>query len=192
MKGKKNSKKQLDEKQYRAFIGLLILWILYHTFFKPRMIGHDSRYNLFIFWMPLVLGVLILWIYRRRYLLNEFSNTKGLVSKLVINTSYLLQSVVFSYLSLGQFVDITWNEINRSIAKTKAIESFNCEITRFRKGRNNSIEFNFQGSYEKIDVSYKTIEPYLDKNPTNYKITIDAQQGIWNYYLLDKWDIKEK
>ena len=44
---------------------------------------------------------------------------------------------------------------------------------------------------ESIKTSFKDIEPFLEKNPDNFQIIIEVKKGIWNYYILESWKIKE-
>ncbi|MFY7937599.1 MAG: hypothetical protein ACOVOQ_09485 [Flavobacterium sp.] len=185
---------KLAKKHYRIVIGLLIFGLIYYYFIQPNTIGHDIRYNIYIFWTPVLAGIIALGIYRKQFLINEFITKKGFTLKTLMTFLYFLEGIFVSYLIFGQIANITWSTINQNVAKGNSIETINCELTKFYIGKNsnNGIYYKFHDRSERIKTDYQTIKYYLDKDPKNYKLEIKAQKGIWNYYLLKDWSIKEK
>lgn len=106
---------------------------------------------------------------------------------------YLLQGFIFSYLSIGQITKISWDILNEKAIQQNQIETLRCDVTKFSKGRRHySIDFTFKGRHESIFVNYATIKKYVNENPKDYEIVIEAKEGIWNYYKLDNWTISKK
>lgn len=188
------SEKKLEKKYYRILIGLLIFGAIYYYFIQPKTIGHDIRYNIFVFWIPTLTGIIALGIYRRQFLINEFKINKGFISRAFMMFLYFLEGIMFSYLIFGQIANVCWNTINQNVAKTNPVETINCKLTNFCTGKNsyNGMYFIFQDRSEKIKTDYSTIKNYLDKNPEKYELVVEVQKGIWNHYLLKNWEIKEK
>ena len=185
--------KKLEKQNYRIVIGLMISYVTYYYFFEPNLIGHDIRYTIYVFSLPTLLGFLILAVYRRQFLINKFSTNKGFILWTFMTFFYLIQGILFSYLSFGQVAKISWDILNNTTAKHNTKEVLDCKITRFWTGRNsNNIDFLFNDRHNKFDVQYKTIKEYLKTNPSDYYLQITARKGLWNYYLVEGWDIKSK
>ncbi len=105
----------------------------------------------------------------------------------------LTQGLLFSYLSFGQAAKISWDVLNNWTAKQNIEEVFECQVTRFWTGRrSNNIDFLFKDRHDKFNVHFETIKNYLDKNPNDYYLVIKARKGLWNYYLVESCDIKNK
>lgn len=189
----KQAEKRLAKKHYRILIGLLIFGCIYYYFIQPITIGRDSRYTIYIFWMPTLAGLIALGIYRRKFLIDAFVTAKGFAVRSFMVFIFFIEGIVVSYLIFGQIANIGWNTINQNVAKGNPVETINCELTKFFLGRksNNGMYFKFHGRSEKIKTDYQTIKFYLDKNPDDYKLEIKVQKGIWNHYLLKQWTIKE-
>lgn len=185
--------KKLEKRHYSIIIGLMISYATYYFFFEPNLIGHDSRYTIYIFLLPTLLGLLTLAVYRRKFLIIKFSTNKGFTLRTFMTVFYLIQGLLFSYLSFGQVAKISWDILNNRTSKQNIEEVFDCKITRFWTGRrSNNIDFLFNNRHNKFDVQYKTIKDYLNTNPDDYYLKITARKGLWNYYLVEHWDIKTK
>jgi len=185
--------KKLEKIHYRILIGLMVFGIVYYLFLEPKTIGHDIRYTIYIFLLPTILGLLILAVYRRQFLINKFSTNKGFTLWTFMTIFYLLQGLLFSYLSFGQVAKISWDILNSQTAKQNTEEVFDCQVSRFWTGKHsNNIDFLFKDRHNKFDVQYKTIKDYLNTNPDDYYLKITARKGLWDYYLVERWDIKNK
>lgn len=51
-------KKKIEERNYRIFIGFAIANVIYWIFFEPLIFGQDMRYTIFVFCIPMVLGII--------------------------------------------------------------------------------------------------------------------------------------
>lgn len=169
----------------------MIIGVIYYFFFKPITIGNDQRYNIYIFWLPTILGIIILGIYRRKFLKNRFNKKKNFNTNIIDFFYFLIQGVFFSYLSFGQISNITWEILNYNEAKKNQKENIECEIERFWIKKRPTIDFKFNGKIERLRVKYSDIKQYSENNVENYKIKISARKGIWNYYLVEEFEIKE-
>ncbi|RRJ89325.1 hypothetical protein EG240_11850 [Paenimyroides tangerinum] len=185
--------KKLEKVYYRILVGLMILGILYYLFLEPKSIGHDNRYFIYIFLLPTILGLFILAVCRRQFLMNKFSTNRGVTLWIFLTIFYLIQGSFFSYLSLGQIAKISWDILNNRVAKQNVEEVFDCKITKFWAGKYSSnIDFIFKDHHNKFDVQYTTIEEYLHTSPEEYYLKITARKGIWDYYLVESWIIYKK
>jgi hypothetical protein len=187
------SEKKSGKQRYSIAIGLMISYASYYFFLEPSVIGHDNRYAIYIFLLPTLSGLLILAVYRRQFLINNFSSNKGFLIRTFMLLFYLIQGLIFSYLSFGQAAKISWDILNTRTAKQNAEEIFDCKITRFwTSRRSNNIDFLFKDRHNKFKVQHSVIKDYLDTNPSDYYLEIRARKGLWNYYLVEDWDIRAK
>ena len=186
------TEKKLEKLHYRIIVVLAILSVIYYSFIEPKTIGHDSRYTIFIFALPTVIGILILGIYRRQFLINRFTTNRGIVLWSFMTFFYLAQGILFSYLSFGQVAKISWDYFNNKAVEQNSVEIFDCKIARFWTGKRPSIDFKFNDRHESINVNYSTIKEYENKNEENFTLKIRATKGLWNYYKLNEWNVEQK
>jgi hypothetical protein len=186
------NEKNLEKKHYRIVVGLMVTSIIYYLFIEPKTIGHDDRYLIYIFLLPTIGGAILLGIYRRQFLINRFSTNKGFILWSFMIFFYLAQGILFSYLSFGQLAKISWDYCNYTVAKNNNEETLYCDIRRFWTGKRPSIDFTFNDRNERFRVEYSDIKPYKDKDYKNYKLKINATEGIWNYYTVHGWTIVQK
>ena len=188
-----NNEKRLEKKHYRIIIGLMIFSAVYYYFIEPKTIGHDIRYSIYTFWLPTIIGLVTIAIYRRQFLVNKFSTNKGVVLWTFMIFFYLLQGFIFSYLSFGQLAKISWDILNERTIQENQTETLRCDVSRFwTKRKPYSIDFKFNGRYESIIADYSTLKEYINEDPKNYEIAIEAKRGIWNYYKLNSWTLTRK
>ena len=192
----KQIEKKLEKKHYRIIIGLMILSVICYSVVEPniagQMIGYDVRYTLFILWGPVISGIVILGIYRRKFLIYKFSTTRGFAVWIFMIFFYLVEGIFVAYLSLGQVARISWLVANKAAEEKNQTELIACDVTKFWAKRKPFIEFKFRGRYESIQVNYGAIAEYQDKNPDQYHLEIEAKKGVWNYYIIDRWTITKK
>ena len=182
--------KKLEKKHYRIIICLLIFGVIYY-FIQPKTIGHDIRYSIYIFWLPTIIGMIALGFYRRQFLINLFATNKGIILRSFLVVFYLIQGLFISYLSFGQIAKVSWDYYNFKTVKENTENTFECPITKFWIGKNPCIYFTFNGRQESIIMNYKSIKDYAQKE-NNYKLTIKATKGVWNFYTLNNWTIERK
>ncbi|MCW3124819.1 MAG: hypothetical protein JWO03_477 [Bacteroidetes bacterium] len=88
---------------------------------------------------------------------------------------------------------ITWDRINKSIAKKSNAEEFYCNVDGFWHGRRrHNVNFKFAGKGEEFEISRETYRRYSDKAPSAYRLHIIARKGVGNYYVVDNWEIETK
>ena len=188
------AEKKAGKVHYRIVIGLMILFVAYRFFIEPTTIGHDGRYAIYIFWIPTLVGMLVLGIYRREFLINRFLTNKGFVLRTFLICFYLIQGVLFSFLSFGQVAKISWDYVNHEVTKRNYEETLRCPITRFWIGTraSSTVDFNFNGRSERLKVRYSTIKKYEEENEADYYLKIIVTKGLWNYYTVKEWHIERK
>mgnify|MGYP006176376455 CR=1 FL=1 len=55
----KTKQKKKDEILYKYFITAIVIFSLYHLFIESHYLGSDCKYNLYVFWIPTLLGFFI-------------------------------------------------------------------------------------------------------------------------------------
>lgn len=186
------AEKKLEKKHYNIIAALIIFTFVYHVFIEPKTIGGDIKYSLFVFWVPTLIGMLFLGFYRRQFLINRFATTKGVGLWTFMIVFYLIQGIMFSYLSFGQVAKVSFDIINYQLAKQSTEETIQCDVKRFWTKRTPSVNFEFERSYESFKVRYQELKVYEDKDAADYLVTIKAQKGIWNHYIVKEWRIVKK
>ncbi len=176
-----------------VFVVSFLCFILSFLFIDDETLGHDIRYNIFVFWGPLVIGFIALVIYQWEFIRYVYKSAIHL-RDMMISTVYLLfGGIIFSYIIFGNLANLCFILLNNKEANDHMPQVIHCQVSSFNKGKrkvNSTIGFKFKNDYELFAVSEKYIEPYLQENPNNYEIQIIARKGIWNYYVVDEWNLK--
>ncbi|MFH6991394.1 hypothetical protein [Flavobacterium sp. FlaQc-48] len=187
----KNKEKKKEKIQYYLLISALIFCLINLTFIENKTIGHDKRYQIYIFWLPILIGILFFGIYRRKFLIEKYLSFKEVYVKIYVIGFYLLQGIVVSYLSFGQIAGLTWNYINQKEAAKNPTEIVICKVTRFYTKKNPDISFKFKNRTEVFSVTSQMNRENYNRNPKDYELEIIVQKGIWNYYIVKHWKLKK-
>jgi hypothetical protein len=186
------SKKRTSNLNYLILVGLVVLSVVYRSYFQIETIGSDYRYFLIIFLIPTVLGILILGIIKKEFLKTILKDSKGLFSKGFLIFLYIGQGFLFSYLSVGLLANVIWDNLNKKTADLNPIEFIDCKIEKINSGTSKTspnVNFLFHDKSESISIDHKTYGKYYDSKLTDLTLQISVRKGIWNYYVLDEWEI---
>ena len=168
----------------------MIFCIINLVFIESKTIGHNKRYDIYIFWLPIFIGLIFLGIYRREFLIRKYLSFKEVHLKIYVIGFYLLQGILVSYLSFGQITSVIWNYINKNVAEKNPTEIFICKVTGFYTKKNPDISFKFKNRTEVFGVNNETNRENYNRNPKDYELEITVQKGIWNYYIVKHWKLK--
>jgi hypothetical protein len=184
--------KKTSNQYYLILVGLIILFVVYRSFFKIETIGSDFRYLLIVFLIPTGFGIVILGFIKKNYLKYKLKDAKGLLQKGFLILLYIIQGFLFSYLSVGLFANVIWDNLNKKSADVSPTEIIECKITNFNSGTSKSspnIYFLLHDKYERLSIDHETYGKYYNKELTDLSLQIKVRKGIWSYYILDEWKI---
>jgi hypothetical protein len=188
----KKNKKKTSNRNFIILAGLTVLFVVYRSYFKAETIGSDSRYLLFIFLIPTFLGIVILGFIKREFLKSQLKDAKGILQKGFLILLYIIQGFLFSYLSVGLFADVIWDNLNKKTADLNFTEIIDCKIAKINSGTSKTspnIYFMLHGNYERLSIDHETYGKYYDTKIADLNLQITVRKGIWNYYILDEWTI---
>ena len=185
-----NKEKKTERIHYSLLIFALIFCIVNLAFIESETIGHDERYEIYIFWLPTIVGILFFGLYRRKFLIRKYLSFKETYAKIYIIGFYLLQGILVSYLSFGQIASVIWNYINKNEAEKNPTEIVICKVTGFYTKKNPDVSFVFKNKTEVFRVNSEMNRENYNRNPKDYKLEITIQKGIWNYYIVKHWRFK--
>jgi hypothetical protein len=191
-----SNEKKFEKKLYRWFIAALVVAVVYYFFIEPTTIGFDYRHDIFIFWIPIIAGIIFFGWYRREFLLTQYVTSKGFILKAFIIVFYLIQGAVISMVTFRQAAQMIWDFIQVIEAKDAPHETFEFSVTQFGRSRGKSswayVDFKMNGREESFYVRHSFIRDYLEEDPDVFKVRIQAQKGVWGYYLVNHWEILKK
>lgn len=191
----KNSNKRKVKKLNTYFFGILIIGLIHYMFIESKYIGSDYRYDLFVFWIPTIVGMLITIRFDFLQLnwketLDDLKKDKSIFSKIFTLPFLLVIHFMIAVIMFWMPANIIWDTWNKIEAKNSKIEVREFQIAKFQLSKSSdSVGFYYNGKWESIPAHYEDIKPYLDKNPKKYKIKLEVRKGIWNYYIVDSYDI---
>lgn len=189
----KQQEKRFQKRSFTRIVILVLIAIIYRLVFQPKTIGESKMYDIYVFWIPVIIGVFVLAFYRRAFLMYSFKKNKGLILWGFMTIFYLLQGVFLSYLSFGQLALITWNILNKNVAEKSPKEIVTCDIRGYSYSRMfYNIHFTFEGKKLSLGASSSEIDPLRGQNYKNFKIAIEVQKGIWDHYLVKDYSLIEK
>lgn len=184
---------RLERVHYRLLIVLIIVAIIHYTFFSATMIGGDRRYALYIFWLPTLCGILAIAFYRRRFLMREYQESPKSPWSVLLFLFYFAQAFIFSYLSIGQIAQISWTIMAKQVGEKNQVETMKFPVSRFFYHRGTvDVEFKFDGRHEELKTRHRDLIGYEEVLAKDYVVEISARKSIWNYYLVDDWEIIKK
>ncbi|MDA6069003.1 hypothetical protein NJT12_05150 [Flavobacterium sp. AC] len=168
----------------------MIFCIVNLTFIENKTIGHDPRYQIYVFWLPTIIGILFFGIYRRKFLIRKYQSFKEVYLKIYVIGFYLLQGILVSYLSFGQIAGIVWNYINKKEAEKNPTEIVICNVKGFYTKKNPDISFTFKDKIEVFSITSEMNRENYNRNPKDFALEVIVQEGIWNYYIVKHWSLK--
>jgi hypothetical protein len=175
---------------FMVFAGITLI----HYYLQPNLFGHDARYTIYILWLPIIGGIAIIAYWQRKFLLDDFRHEKKFWDAFVMGILYFLGGLIFSFMSFAQLVGAGFDAANYSAAKHAHPMVIECPVDRFFVGRGHDIthyeaDFTLNNHPEYITMDWQDFKQYDIKNPRKYKLKLTMRKGIWNFYLLDNWDI---
>jgi glucan phosphoethanolaminetransferase (alkaline phosphatase superfamily) len=185
--------KKLDKKTYLIITGLVLLNLLCN-FLEPKIIGHNSKYSLYFFTVPVAVGILFFAYIFRKLLFQEYKECKLLGDKILVPCFFLLMGLFFSYLTFGLAGDLTWVYLNKRAAKENQTEVVTCSVNKLEssyRGRGAKMYFTFQNRQENFSISNMMFREYKDSAAKNYQLKIKGRKGIWNYFIVDSYELEE-
>ncbi|WP_435263305.1 hypothetical protein [Tenacibaculum sp. nBUS_03] len=192
--------KKKDDLHYIFFVFFAVITIIKHLLFDEKLIGGDIRYDIFILWGPIILGIATLGIYQRKNLIYVFRVNDTLINKLMYFGFVLVIATMFSFLSFHTIADFAFQIINKNeIEKTEfkivdfEIDSYNEEKggrTQILTG-GNKIWYEYEGVKESFKVNKEIID-LLKDDSKNYLIEVELKKGIWNHFIVIGWKIKKR
>ena len=193
----KFNKKTINKFNDILFFILCLIGVIYYIFFESISIGRDFRYTLYIFLIPTFLGLFLtakFTFFSKSWnsLFSNIKNEKYLILKIVYPFLLLTSNFIFSYIYFGSTANIVWDTINKLEASKNETEKFFLPITKIYRFKNKSrIKFEFKNEEEIIYARYSDMKKYLNKDIKNFQIEINVKKGIWNYYIVQSWKIRE-
>ena len=196
----KTKQKKREEFQYKYLMATIAIGVIYHFFFESYSIGSDTRYDVFVFWLPVIIGLILIVSFNVlsidwNDILPTIKKERNIFYKIIYFPFLVLMHFMLSIIIFWIPADIIWDNFNRMESNKNQTETYITKADKFQRstGRSgsNKIYFSFKGKSESIRTSFKDIKPFLEKNPNDYEVIVDLKKGIWNYYVLQSWDIKE-
>ena len=169
-----------------------LLTVIYYYFIAPKTIGHDNRYMIFIIIFPTLVGMVTLGLYRKQFLKKSISINKGFALRMLVVSFYLIQGLIFSYITIGLVAKIGWDYYNYIVTRNNYEETLTCPIIKIWSGKRPSIYFSFNNSTEILKVQYSKIKMYKGIDVNKLCLKIKATKGVWNYYSVNNWNIEDQ
>lgn len=174
-------------------IAAFVISCAYFLWVQPNVIGEDIRYDIFIFWVPTIAGMIALGWYRREFLITQIVTSKSAFPKIFFIVFYLIQGLFISIVSVRQVAKMSWDLVHVIEANQAPQETLEYTVINFyRSGRGVSwahVDFDMDGHHESFSVTDGFVRKYLDEKPHDYKVHIEAQQGLWGMYRVNSWEV---
>lgn len=113
LKFKKIKHNQEENTAYILLIALSIYGISYYFIFKPLTIGHNINYNLYIVWIPIIIGLIVISWLRKDFLKRLNKTFKSKTDKVLTYLLLFIMGLMYSYLSFGITTEIVFQIINK-------------------------------------------------------------------------------
>ena len=172
-----------DKKLYPLAIAAMVLSLL-QFMFSLNLVVSDRGYDLAVTWSPLFIGVLVLAVFRRKYLLARSSEIQGVAWKLIFWTFMLLQGILFSFMSFGLVARATADALNRVELQngTTMTEQYPIREAYMRGGKSYVVYIR-DGQSERVKTGY--VADIADQRwDPPFDIIITTKPGILGSTIL--------
>ena len=191
------TKRDRRDKQFTILlVASLLLFVFHFLFLEDKVLGHDIRYKVFVFGIPMTIGFIALAIFRWDFLRNVYKLPIS-IKNIIVSTIFLsFAGIVFSYIIFGNLASMAFVYCNRREAEKHMPQVIHCQVSSFnytrRRGVHSTIGFIFKKDYELVAADDNYVKSYLNENPSDYELEIVTRKGIWDYYLVEDWTLKHK
>jgi len=186
---------QEDEIAFRLLFGLAIYGVTYYFFFKPLTIGHNLNFTLYINWLPIILGMVIIYWLRRDFLKRLNLAFKSKSDKFFTYLLLFIMGLMYSYLSFGITTEIIFHVVNKLNIRNEQQITYIFPIEKINYSYNNkmpsekSIIFNFQNHSEKIKIDRSLYNQLKNENIQKLSLEIKCRKGMFDVFYVDGWKI---
>ena len=193
----KNKKKRIENRNYKIFIGFIVLYLIFTLILEYKTIGGNSNYFYYVILLPTLIGV---YLNTKYIFLNDV--WKDIISDIkhnsVINTIseivvFFFGNIIFSFLVFATIPQVIWNYVNFFEAKNHFPETYVTDITGISTSTNKAspkFYFKFNGQSEIVKASLKYVSAHEDFQ--KYQIKLLLRKGVWEEYYLEDWTIITK
>ena len=177
---------------YRLLIALGIYGTGYYFIFKPLTIGHNINYSLYIVWIPIIVGLIVISWLRKDFFKRLNKTFKSKIDKIITYLFLFIMGLMYSYLSFGITTEIIFQIINKQKIKNIPQTTYNFPVESINssyRARSASIAFDFNNHSEKIEIDNKLYRELKDKEIDNFNLRIKCRKGMFDVYYIDNWEI---
>ncbi len=172
-----------DRKLYPLAITAMVLSLLQFMFSLP-LVGRAFQYDLCVTWLPLVIGVAILAVFRWKYLLLRLSGIQGFAWKLIFWAFMLLQGILFSYMSFGLTARAIADALNRMELQDGPTTNEQYPIKEaYMRGGRSHVDYIRDGNRERVKTGY-VAEIAAERWDPPLDIVITTTPGILGSTIL--------
>lgn len=181
--------RKTDKRLGMLMCTLLGTYVLYGMLASYRCIGHDMRHTIWVVLVPTLTGTAVYGVWQRVVFFRYLTDSDR-IFRVMACIFFLCTCLFVGYFTFGFGAKAAWDYLNRREAASQPPEYITCQVDRFRAGKNASIDFHFRGQRETFGVTYQQIKPYKDSLPGAYYLDLTVQKGLWNYYIVDHWEVR--
>lgn len=184
------AEKKFQKNIYLILIILVLTNLLVSYYFEPIIIGYDIKHSLYFFWIPVISGIAVFAYFRKAFLSSKYFYLNTIPLKLFGVVFYLLQGLLFSYLTFGFLANMAWVYLNKKSAADNPVEIIYCKIDKFTGSKNPGIYFKYLNRHESFSITHQLYSDYKNENPKHYELEIEGQKGLWDYFIVKDWSLK--
>lgn len=187
-----------DKFQYYLLVIIAAIGVVHEIFLKPETLGHDIRYTYYIFGLPMFVGFIFISLYNLHLIkdilrINVQISIKEQFKRVFASLVLIILGLALSFFCFSLPLDIVFQQLNRKAAKKNPMEMIHCSINQINRGKKlgASIDFKFQNKSETFKISRKYYESYKNIDLSKSYLEIKASKGLWSYYIVKNWEIKQ-
>ncbi len=181
---------------YKLFVGFLTYAVIYYFFLKPLTIGQSFKYNLFVEWIPFIIGIVIITLLRLNFLKRLHKGFKSIIERVFTYILLIIMASMISYSSFGITAEAIFLIVGYNVAKNsnQTVMTLPIEKVIFTKGkgigRGPKIYFYFNDNYENFRIGNELFKQLKDIDPKKIHLEIKCKKGLFGVYYVDSWSAK--
>ena len=141
---------------YKLFVGFLTYAVIYYFFLKPLTIGQSFKYNLFVEWIPFIIGIVIITLLRLNFLKRLHKGFKSIIDRVFTYVLLIIMASMISYSSFGITAEAIFHIVGYNVAKNinQIVMTLPIESVYSYRGRY-KVFFYFNNNYEYFRIGNK-------------------------------------
>ncbi|TCJ19270.1 hypothetical protein EPD60_02300 [Flaviaesturariibacter flavus] len=176
-----------------TMIGGILLSLCYYWFLEPMQFGGNATYKLLANYIPVGLGIALVFTWLRPEVAEVFTSTKVVLrDKLFFVLLLVVIGSVGGYTTVGLLFRIVWDRVNAAYGARQPLEHDLAEVRSVSTSRGSGIHIIAKGYSATIDATYEELKAKQTRDSNRYLADLSLRRGLLGTWLIKDWKLVDK